>query len=237
MVIKGKTYMCKLFYVLIFTKELCRLSNIVNELIEEYIRNILPKRNKLLESIEDFALNNHIPIVQPEVAKLLEVMVKISNAKNILEIGTAIGYSAIILSNATNNGNVTTIEKRQDMINIARKNIQTAGLNEKISILEGDAQEILPTIQEQFDLIFIDAAKGHYMEFLSSSIHLLFSGGVIISDNVLYKGMTASNQYVIRRKKTIVKRMRAYLDYIINHPHLISCILPVGDGVAISYKE
>lgn len=218
-------------------KELCKMSNIVNDLVEEYIRNTIPPRNAFLESIEQFASVHHIPIIQPEVAKLLEVIVKISNAKNILEIGTAIGYSAIILSTASNDIKLTTIEKQNEMIQIARKNIQRAGLSERIQILEGNAEEILPKIDQKFDLIFIDAAKGQYMEFLSSSIHLLRSGGVLISDNVLYKGMTASNQYLVRRKKTIVKRMRTYLDHIMNHPQLLSCILPIGDGVSISYKR
>lgn len=213
------------------------MSNIVNDLIEEYIRNAIPPRNTFLESMERFAFINHIPIIQPEVAKLLEVIVKISNAKNILEIGTAIGYSAIIFSTASNDIRVTTIEKRDEMVQIAKDNIQEAGLSGKIQILEGNAEEILPEIEQKFDLIFIDAAKGQYMELLSLSIHLLHPGGVIISDNVLYKGMIASNQYVVKRKKTIVKRMRTYLAHIMNHPQLASCILPIGDGVSISYKR
>ncbi|WZL71473.1 O-methyltransferase [Clostridiaceae bacterium 35-E11] len=213
------------------------MSNIVNALVEEYIRNTLPEHNGLLKQMEDYASDYHVPIVQPEVGKLLEVITKISGAKSVLEVGTAIGYSALLFCKAMENGKLTSIERRNDMIEIATNNIDKAGLKEQIQILEGNAEEIIPTLKEEFDIIFLDAAKGQYMEFLSSSINLLKDGGILISDNVLYKGMVASNEYVVRRKKTIVKRMRTYLDYIMHHPDLTTCILPVGDGVAISYKN
>lgn len=213
------------------------MSNIVNELVEEYIRNTLPENHGLLKVMEAYAADHHVPIVQPEVGKLLEVITKISGAKKVLEVGTAIGYSAIIFCKAMESGKLTSIERRKDMIEIAINNINIAGLREQIEILEGNAEEIIPTLQEEFDLIFLDAAKGQYMEFLSSSVDLLKKGGILISDNVLYKGMVASNEYVVRRKKTIVKRMRTYLDYIMHHPDFTTCILPVGDGVAISYKN
>lgn len=213
------------------------MNNIVNEAVEAYIRDVLPKSEGLLVEMENFAALHHIPIVHREVAKLLEVITKINHTKAILEIGTAIGYSSIIMCNAMEDGRVLTIERRKDMVEKARDYIQKAGLEERIDILQGNAEEILPQIHKKFDLIFLDAAKGQYMEFLSSCIHLLEEGGVLISDNVLYKGMVASNEYVIRRKKTIVKRMRTYLDYIIHHPSLTSCLLPIGDGVAISYKS
>ncbi len=213
------------------------MNNIVNEAVEAYIRDVLPKNKGLLEEMEHFAEANHVPIIHPEVAKLLEVLTKIHKPQTILEVGTAIGYSAMILCSATDQGQLISIERRQDMIEKAQDYIQRAGLNNQIRILHGNAEEVLPTIDQKFDMIFLDAAKGQYMEFLSSCIHLLQEGGVLISDNVLYKGMVASNEYVIRRKKTIVKRMRTYLDYIMDHPNLTSCLLPVGDGVAISYKN
>ncbi|QEK12115.1 O-methyltransferase [Crassaminicella thermophila] len=213
------------------------MSNIVNYLVERYIRDTLPKNTDLLKEMEEFAFENHVPIIQPEVAKLLEVITKINRTKSILEIGTAIGYSAIILTNAMEDGKLVSIEKRSDMVEIATNNIHKAGLSEKIKIIEGSAEYILPALNEEFDLIFLDAAKGQYMSFFSASINLLKKGGVLVSDNVLYKGMVASNEYVVRRKRTIVKRMRTYLDYIMNHPHLTTSILPIGDGVAISYKD
>ncbi|AOT72867.1 O-methyltransferase [Geosporobacter ferrireducens] len=213
------------------------MSNIVNPLIEEYIRNTICKNEGLLKEMEEYALENHVPIVQPEVSKLLEVITKIQGAKDILEVGTAIGYSAIIFCQSSDGGKVTTIERRADMIEKAQTYIATAGLSSSINILQGSAEEVLPSLEGTYDLIFLDAAKGQYMEFLASCIHLLKPGGVLISDNVLYKGMVASNEYVIRRKKTIVKRMRTYLDYIMENPKLVSCLLPIGDGVAISYKN
>ncbi|QXM05984.1 O-methyltransferase [Crassaminicella indica] len=213
------------------------MGNIVNELIEEYIRNILPQKDGILKDMEDYALKNHVPIVQPEVAKLLEVITQINQTKSVLEVGTAIGYSAIIFTKAMENGKVISIEKRSDMVEIARKNIEIMGLKDQIQVIEGCAEEILPTLQGKFDLIFLDAAKGQYMKFLSSSINLLKKGGILVSDNVLYKGMVASNEYVVRRKITIVKRMRKYLDYIMHHPELTTSLIPIGDGVAISYKN
>lgn len=213
------------------------MSNIVNPLVEEYIRDILPRKEGLLKDMEEYALENHVPIVQPEVAKLLEVITKINQTKSILEVGTAIGYSAIIFTKAMGDGKLTSIERRSDMVEIARKNIEIAGLKDQIEIIEGCAEEILPNIEGKFDLIFLDAAKGQYMKFLSSSINLLKKGGILVSDNVLYKGMIASDEYVVRRKITIVKRMRKYLDYIMDHPDLTTSLLPIGDGVALSYKN
>jgi predicted O-methyltransferase YrrM len=205
--------------------------------VEEYIRDILPRKEGLLKDMEEYALENHVPIVQPEVAKLLEVITKINQTKSILEVGTAIGYSAIIFTKAMGDGKLTSIERRSDMVEIARKNIEIAGLKDQIEIIEGCAEEILPNIEGKFDLIFLDAAKGQYMKFLSSSINLLKKGGILVSDNVLYKGMIASDEYVVRRKITIVKRMRKYLDYIMDHPDLTTSLLPMGDGVALSYKN
>ena len=212
------------------------MSNIVNPLIEEYIRNLNLPSESLLRSMEDYATVNHVPIVQPEVAKLLEVIIKISAAKKVLEVGTAIGYSAIVICGAMDKGRVVTIEKRKDMIQLAEKFIKEAGYQEQIQVIHGNAEEILPLLDEEFDVIFLDAAKGKYLDFFNSCSRLLKNGGVLISDNVLYKGMVASDEYVVRRKKTIVTRMRTYLDYIMGNPDFSSCIIPIGDGVAISYR-
>jgi predicted O-methyltransferase YrrM len=214
-----------------------RLSNIVDKLVEEYIREILPQNKGLLKELEEFAEKNNVPIIHPEVAKFLEVIIKTSNTRSILEAGTAIGYSALIFSNAMDNkGKIVTIEKREDMHKIALENIKKAGLESNIKAVLGDASELLPKVEGKFDMIFLDASKGHYQEFLMSCIDKLNDNGIIISDNVLYKGMVASNEYVIRRKITIVKRMRKYLEYISNHPQLTTSVIPIGDGVALTYK-
>ncbi|WP_432665292.1 O-methyltransferase [Wukongibacter baidiensis] len=213
-------------------------SNIVDKLVEEYIRDILPKNDGLIKKLEEFAEENNVPIIHPEVAKFLEVIIKMSKVRSILEVGTAIGYSSLIFSNAMDNsGKIITIEKRADMHELACKNIKEAGLESNITPMLGDAAELLPEIDGKFDMIFLDAAKGHYQKFLLSCIERLNENGIIISDNVLYKGMVASNEYLVRRKITIVKRMRKYLEYISNHPQLTTSIIPIGDGVALTYKS
>ncbi|WP_432401070.1 O-methyltransferase [Wukongibacter sp. M2B1] len=213
-------------------------SNIVDNLVEEYIRDILPKNDGLIKKLEEFAEGNNVPIIHPEVAKFLEVIIKISKVRSILEVGTAIGYSSLIFSNAMDNsGKIVTIEKRTDMHELACKNIKEAGLEANITPILGDAAELLPELDGKFDMIFLDAAKGHYQKFLLSCIERLKDNGIIISDNVLYKGMVASNEYLVRRKITIVKRMRKYLEYISNHPQLTTSIIPIGDGVALTYKS
>ncbi len=214
------------------------MSNINESNIEEYIRSLIPQKDNFLIEIERYAELNHVPIIHPEVAQLIRVLIKISKPKRILEIGTAIGYSALVMASSMEKcGRVTTIEKRDDMINIAEKNIQDNGYSGMIQIIKGEAEEILPTINDEFDFIFIDAAKGQYMEFFPYCIKNLVDSGIIVSDNVLYKGMVASDELVVRRKKTIVKRMRNYLDYITSNNTLESSVIPIGDGVAITYKK
>ena len=214
------------------------MSNINEKGVEEYIRNIIPLKESFLMDIEKYAENNHVPIIHPEVAQLIRVLIKISKPKRILEIGTAIGYSALVMANAMDkDGKIITIEKRDDMIQMAKKNIHDNGYSSMIEIIKGEAEEVLPNINDEFDLIFIDAAKGHYMEFFPHCIRNLVKGWIIVSDNVLYKGMVACDEFVVRRKKTIVKRMRGYLDYISNHKDLETSVIPIGDGVAITYKK
>jgi predicted O-methyltransferase YrrM len=207
-------------------------------LVEESIREMLPKNKGKIKEIEEYAEKNNVPIIQPEVAKFMEVMIKTSKTRSILEIGTAIGYSAMIFCRAMGKeGRVVSIEKREDMHSIASANIKEAGYDRNITLLLGDASDLLDQVEGSFDMIFLDAAKGHYLKFLLSCIDKLNDNGIIISDNVLYKGMIASDKYVKRRKITIVKRMRKYLDYISNHPQLTTSIITIGDGVAITYKK
>lgn len=214
------------------------LSNINEDNIEEYIRSLIPSKDDFLIELEKYAELNHVPIIHPEVAQLIKVLIKISKPKKILEIGTAIGYSALVMASAMGkDGKVITIEKRDDMINIANKNISDSGYFSKIQIIKGEAEEVLPSINDEFDFIFIDAAKGQYMEFFPHCIRNLVDGGIIVSDNVLYKGMVASDELVVRRKKTIVKRMRSYLNYITSNDSIESTVIPIGDGVAITYKK
>lgn len=212
--------------------------NYINEpYIEEYIRSILPEKNDHFTEMEKYAEENHVPIIEPEVAQLLKVQLKINKPKNILELGTAIGYSALIMAEAHEGSLITSIERRVDMIKLAEDNIAKTKYKDRIRILEGDAEEVLPTLTEEYDFIFLDAAKGQYMEFFNQCIKVLKPGGVIVSDNVLFKGMVATDELVIRRKKTIVKRLRAFLKYINDIEGYTSCVIPIGDGVAITYRE
>jgi predicted O-methyltransferase YrrM len=156
----------------------------------------------------------------------------------ILEVGTAIGYSTILLAGILpEGGRIDTIERNDEMQRMAHENIKRAGLEQTVSIIAADAQDVLECLDKQYDMIFLDAAKGQYPEFLPECLRLLKSGGLLVSDNVLYKGMITGQEPVVRRKRTIVNRMRTYLDMLSNDPTLDTSILPVGDGVALSYKR
>lgn len=214
------------------------MTNINEEYIEDYIRSILPHKKTYLIEMEEYARKNHVPIVEPEVAQLLKVQLKILKPKKILEVGTAIGYSSLIMAEALEGDfQITTIEREEDMVVLAKSYIEKTPYKDKISILWGDAMDVLPFIENKFDLIFIDAAKGQYMEFLDYAMEHLNPGGLIISDNVLYKGMVATDSLVDKRKITIVKNLRKFLTYINEIDGYTSAIIPIGDGVALTYKE
>lgn len=209
-----------------------------HDYITKYIREILPSNKDILEEMEQYAEENRVPIVQPEVGRLLGVIAKIVRPRNILEIGTAIGYSSILLSQALENtARIVTIERSDQMIQLAKENIQKANLDHVIELIEGDALEILPQLTGQYEYVFVDAAKGQYTAFFPHCLRLLSPGGVLVSDNVLYRGMIATDELVTPRNKTIVKRMRKYLELISNHPDLETTVIPIGDGLAISYKK
>lgn len=206
--------------------------------INEYIRGTLRKQEGLLAELETYAAENNVPVVQPEVAALLTVLGRLVKPSRILEIGTAIGYSSILLAGVLGDGGrLDTIERSDLMIEKASANIKKAGLEKIISIIPGDASEVLRCLDKQYDLIFLDAAKGQYPDFLPECLRMLVKGGLLVSDNVLYKGMVANDELVVRRKKTIVTRMRQYLKSICENGELDTSILPVGDGVALSYKR
>ncbi|MFA7533622.1 MAG: O-methyltransferase [Tissierellaceae bacterium] len=214
------------------------MSQINEEYIEEYIRTLLPKSEGYFRELERYAEEFNIPIVQPEVAQLLRFLIKMNKPKSILEVGTAIGYSALIMAESTGKGSkITTIERRGDMVDKAIENISKTRYKNRIRIIEGEAEEILSKLNEKYDFIFLDAAKGQYMDFFNKCILRLNLGGVIVSDNVLYKGMVATDDLVIRRKRTIVKRLREFLKYINEIDGYTSSILPLGDGVALTYRE
>jgi len=207
------------------------------EYITTYIRKTINRNEGILKELERYAEKNHVPIVQPEVARLITVLGNIQKPGRILEIGTAIGYSAILMTSfLKQGGKIDTIERYEKMAEKARENIKMAGKEDTINIIIGDAMDVLACLDKQYDMIFVDAAKGQYPEFLPHCMRMLVKGGLLISDNVLYQGMVATDELVVRRKKTIVTRLRNYLTTICNSDELETCIIPIGDGVAVSYK-
>ncbi|WP_304194678.1 O-methyltransferase [Peptostreptococcus stomatis] len=214
------------------------MSNIVNDKVENYIRETLKPSQGLLRDLELYAEENSVPIIHKEVADLLRVILKLKKPKKILELGCAIGYSSLFFADVLDGDvEIVTTERNPIMLERAQDNIKKAGMEDRIKILVGDAEETLKDLEGTFDMIFIDAAKGHYKMFFDMLIGKLNHGGIVISDNILYKGMIASDDYVVRRKKTIVKRMRTYLDYICDLEGISTSLIPIGDGLAISYKE
>ena len=216
------------------------LNAIVPPYITEYLREKITHNDEFLHWLEDYAEKNSVPIVEPETARFLSVACRMTRSKKILEVGCAIGYSAILMAQATpDDCKITTLECNAEMVVLARENIKNAGYSEKISVIEADAKDYLSYIDddEVFDVIFLDGPKAHYIYMLDECVRLLKKGGVIISDNVLYKGMTADDNHVVRRKITIVKRLRRYIDMLMEHPELETSLLPLGDGVTISVKK
>lgn len=206
------------------------------EYITEYLHKLLPESKKEIKELEEYASVNEVPIIHKEVKALLEVLCLLKKPQKILEIGTAIGYSASVMAlSSPENVKITSIERAPEMTEIALNNISKLNLEDKIRIIEGEALEVLPLLSSKYDLVFMDAAKGYYNEFFESVINLLNDGGLLICDNVLYKGMTATDELVKRRQKTIVGRMREYLEMLCNHSKLTTSVIPIGDGVAISY--
>jgi predicted O-methyltransferase YrrM len=214
------------------------MSGITYDYMEQYLRQLIPSNTGILKDLEEFALENGTPIVQKETAKFLELMITINRPKKILELGTAIGYSAILMNNASAGlSEITTIERDEKMIELAKANIEKYELQDKITILKGDCLEVLENLQDEYDMIFMDAGKGHYNHFLPHCLRLLKKQGVLIADNVLFRGMVASKELVQRRKITIVKRMRSYLELVSSNDELITSVIPMGDGISVTVRK
>ena len=214
------------------------MSGITYDYMEKYIQELIPEHRGTLKDLECYAHENAVPIISKEVGTLLELMINIKKPKNILELGTAIGYSAILMNLASNgNSKITTIERDNLMVELAQNNFKKYGMDDKINIIQGDCIEVLENLHEKFDFIFIDAGKGHYNHFLPHCLRLLNSDGIIVADNVLFRGMVASKDLATRRKITIVKRMKSYLDLVSKDETLITSVIPMGDGVAITSRR
>jgi predicted O-methyltransferase YrrM len=214
------------------------MSGVTYDYMEHYLRELIPSNDGIIKDLENFAIENRVPIVQKETAKFLELMITMNKPKRILELGTAIGYSAILMNIASGGLNeITTIERDEKMIEIAKANIEKYGMQSKITILKGDCLEILETLNDEYDMIFMDAGKAHYNHFLPHCLRLLKKEGVLIADNVLFRGMVASKELATHRKITIIKRMKSYLELVSNNDDLITSVIPMGDGISVTVRK
>lgn len=211
---------------------------ITEERISAFINSFDTGNTPFLNELEKYALETNVPIIRPQTQSLLKLLLAIKQPKQILEVGTAIGFSALLMSEyGPENLKITTIEKYEKRIPLARENFKKAGKEESITLLEGDAAEILKELDGTFDLIFMDAAKGQYIHFLPDILRLMPAGGLLISDNVLQDGDVMESRFAVtRRNRTIHARMRDYLYELKHNEQLCTDILPVGDGVTISVK-
>ncbi len=191
---------------------------------------------KTIEQIKEKALEDHIPIIMDDTLEVVGKILEDKKPYRILEIGTAVGYSAIRFSKyLSDNGYIDTIERDEERISEAKQNIKDLNLEEKIHIYKGDALEVLPTLTGPYDVVFIDAAKGKYPIFLSEALRMLASHGIIVADNVLYKGYVMSD-YNKHKQRTAVRGLREFLKELTENENLTTEILEVGDGLAISKK-
>lgn len=211
---------------------------IVNERVVSFINSLNQEDDTLVCQIEEEARKAEVPIVRTETKELLKVLELIRKPRRLLEVGTAVGFSSVYMSRyLPPEGKIITIENYPPRIAKAKENFAMAGVEDKITLLEGDAADVLRNLQEPFDMIFMDAAKGQYIHFLPQVLRLLAPGGILISDNVLQDGEVLESHYgVNKRNRTIHDRMREYLYAIKHHPELETAIIPIGDGVAVSTR-
>ena len=211
---------------------------IVDERLVTYINSLDKGNTPILDTIEQEALQNFVPIIRKEMQSFLKLLLSMNRPMRILEVGTAVGFSAILMAEyAPADCEIVTIENYEKRIPIARKNFQRAGKEQQITLLEGDAAEVLKTIEEPFDMIFMDAAKGQYIHFMPEVMRLLKVNGVLVSDNVLQDGDIIESHYVVtRRNRTIYKRMREYLYELTHREDLVTAVLPIGDGITVSTR-
>ena len=211
---------------------------IVDERMVTFIHSLETENSEILETIEKEALDTYVPIIRKEMQSFLKVLLAIKKPKRILEVGTAVGFSAILMSEyAPEDAHITTIEKYEKRIPIATENFKRAGKEDKITLIEGDAMEVLQSLEGSFDFIFMDAAKGQYIYYLPEVVRLLEKDGVFVTDNVLQDGDIIESRFAVeRRNRTIHSRMRDYLYELKHHKVLETSIIPLGDGVALSTK-
>ena len=212
---------------------------IVDERFVTYINSLDTENTSFLEELEKTAKEAYVPIIRREMQSLLKLLLAMKRPIRILEVGTAVGFSALLMAEYNPVAcEITTIENYEKRIPIARENFKKAGKEEQITLLEGDAAKILKTLEGSYDFIFMDAAKAQYINFFPDVLRLLKKGGILISDNVLQDGDIIESHFAVeRRNRTIYKRMREYLYVLKNHEELETSIIPLGDGVTLSIKK
>lgn len=211
---------------------------IVEERFAAYINSLENGNKKYLDELEAYARKTDVPIIRKEMQSLLKTLLVMNKPKQILEVGTAIGFSALLMAEAAPKAHITTIEKYEKRIPLAKDNFKKFGKEGQITLLEGDAAQILKELTGTYDFIFMDAAKGQYIHFFPEVLRLLNRGGVLLSDNILQDGDIIQSRFAVtKRNRTIHARMREYLYTLKHHEQLETAILPLGDGVAMSVKK
>ena len=211
---------------------------VIDERLYAFINSMDEGLPDKLAELEKEAIDTYVPIIRKDMQAYLKYLMFSLKPKNILEVGTAIGFSAILMSEYAPDAHITTIENYDKRIPIARQNFVRFNRQDKIELLEGDALDILPTLTDTYDFIFMDAAKGQYINYLPDVLRLLRDGGTLVTDNVLQDGDIVESKYaVVRRDRTIHTRMRDYLYELKHNKALVTAILPVGDGITVSHKK
>lgn len=213
---------------------------IVNDRIVSYIHSLETSNSEILQQIEQRAIEDNVPIIRKEMESFLRVMLTIKQPLNVLELGCAIGYSAILMSEyLPDGGHITTIENYDKRIVQAKENIQLAGAEDKITLLEGDAMERMGELtSDSYDFVFMDAAKAQYINFLPEVLRLMKKDAILIADNVLQDGDIIESRYgIVRRNRTIHSRMREYMYEVKHMDGLETTIVPIGDGITMSVKK
>lgn len=205
---------------------------------DTYVENFLLPREELLVEMEQYAQEHHVPIMQLSGIEALSQILRIQNPKSILEIGTAIGYSAIRMAKALPNTSIVTIERDTNRVEVAKQFIAKSNVESQITVIEGDALEVEIDRNSTFDAVFIDAAKGQYMKFFEKYSPLVPSGGVLYIDNMYMHGLSDLDiKEVPRRKRTMIRNLKQFSDWIMQHPDYTSAFFPIGDGLLICLKR
>jgi predicted O-methyltransferase YrrM len=212
---------------------------LIDEKLQTYIESKILARNELLTEMERYAKRQNVPIMELIGIEALLQILRIHKPKTILEVGTAIGYSALRMSYALPEATIITIERDEERSSLAQEYIEQAGKSSEIVLIKGDALEVEEEIKfyAPFDAIFIDAAKGQYHRFFDLYSKYLSQNGIVITDNILFKGLVCQDQIENKRIRSLVKKIDSYNDWLMKHPDFETAILPVGDGIAISTKR